>query len=529
MDARARLLRLQRMVGNQAVGRLLAQERAARPPARSAAPTSAGAANGTTLPIQRLVGFEVEMAVPTYRKGTATFNPGPQGTPSTAISAALTGGLEYNTKLGKINSQHNPAAEIRLKTDKYSAFTTHAQNVYEALAAEDPHEGLPLVPKDVVVKTSNLEYDTDALDEMAPGSNAAFKAMATAIDGHAQKIMSSNPKTTAFMIPDASPQTATGVPRRQILLDWVDLFNKPGLLPAVNGFGDAVQWQMFPQATVGILPTGLSRLFAQQHEQAQQQDKPEEGSLWAAAYDSLAAIDDGMTRLYQDQQIKEARRTWFFNPDAVGGTAEALDGAAFRGGLTLALSYAIGNALNATSLVGTTEKNAVPFLMKAKRVGSFKGTATTTWLRNNPPPAELVDAIATWFHDNVPQTQAKHWTDPPYNAEPGPTRTRVYGGDLPALDATKALLARMLRGTGKVTVLRSGNPIDPDPVSDVVKGTDQARGQAGFPLEYRWLSARPTGPGQVWSQVFEPVLADVRDANLQHLPEDQREAIKKTW
>ena len=526
VDARARLLRLQRMVGNQAVGRLLAQQQAAGPPARSAAPASAGVANGTTLPIQRLVGFEVELSVPTFRAGKALamgkpWNPdNSRRTADPKIRQFLTGGLPYNTPIANIKTpKFNDNIELKADHDRLS---DDGLDLYEVLIGKSapPPEG-SLVPQTGYVALSNLEYATGALDEMEPGSNPRFKALADMIDTHVASIMANLPEGRVTNIPNSSPATQTGIPLME-LFSWTAGPRRGAAFPddvdqAITKLMNHVTWYMSPQATVGIPPSSLPDVYESQ----QYRSPPEVETTWTRAqHDAVKAIVDGVNRLFA---VKGASR----EIDAWLQGSQPIDRRAFTGAIYLALSHAIGQGMLGSGLLeGSTKKNAVQLLVKVADLGAVYNASTTNWIRRYPPSPALLSKIGRWLSKNVPQTTAAYWQGDPYNAgAPSKKRSAFTTGVADPSEAIGAFLIKLLTGTGKLDTVRPGRKLPgPDVVSPHIGGAKGTSGQSGIPLEYRWLPTHPSGPGQLW-QVFQAVLGEVRYAQLKYRSKSDFDAV----
>lgn len=512
LDARARLLRLQRTVGNRAVGRLLARDGAPQQSPPAALP-----------PVQRLVGFEVELSVPTYQVGPSLNLGKPGGrTANRRISDLLTGGLDYATDIGSLTTTHPSADTIDLKTDhdRLEDDSAHLYNVLNAKPAPAPEKFL--VPDGKGVLLSNLEYSTAALDELAPGSNPRFKAMATAIDNHITKIMDGKPRSNVFTIQGTNIRT--GIP----ISDFKEWLIGP---QTAKGFPEDVKAALqtlqthteryiSPQATAGILPGGLESAFETQYYNTL---TGPQGTWPTAQRDAAKAIVDGIQGLRKDGAVGARIERWL-------KPAKPVDKRAFYGALAVALSYAIGQAINSTTLLdGSTYKNAVPLLVKVEDVGALAKDATTDWLRANHPPVELILDIAEWFIREVPQTKVAHWKGGTYNAQDSNKRDPVYPIDADPVRALVPVLGQVLLGIGPLETVGPGTPLeDVDPVSTAIGGSAGVGGQKGLPLEYRWITPRTAEPGELWT-LFKSVLAEVRSANTQGLSEQKVGALVKSW
>jgi len=488
------LRRLQRRAGVDAEGRV---PEADRPRERA----------GSTAGIRRLVGFEVEISVPTIAVGTSTpVLAAGDNAPAPEIGNFFGGALTYKQELGSIAGPDR--TKITLTPD-HNQLEAKGAEVFAALKEMSPRAlaGATYVP------LSNLEYGTPALDELAPGSDARFQAMASAIDAHTKKIMDADPQHVLSAIPDTRGFRA-GAPQK-LISTWLSGVPKSERFKtAWNEMAKLIKWEMYVQATVGIMPTGLASLYAQQAK-----DMPADPD---APDSSLAAIKDGM------DAIAALSATFDAQPFVTDLKLKPGDVQALRGVLTMAASYAVGNALGRTSLMSDTAKNSVQMLLKLARTGLVVD-ALPTYLKKfkgagaNPKVVTLIDQAATWIHQ-MPQTWLDHWTDEPYEAEV--TREPIYGRPtMDPVDATKALITDMLTGTATIPVIGPGDE-GRLPKNDAAPAAVAAASgaQQGIPLEFRWITEFPDGPGELW-KVFASVLRDVRAANLALIPESDAAPI----
>jgi hypothetical protein len=470
---------------------------------------------GSAAKIQRLVGFEVELSVPTIGNvpGPA-LNPNVGGAvPNPNIATFFGGGLGYNTAIGQVASFAGP---IAMKAD-HNRLQRDAGALYNALMALPSNVPFaPLVPAGGYVAMSNLEYSTPALDEMAAGSNLMFLLLATAIDAHAQQLLNNQPANQLSWIPNSAPQTATGVPVAE-LTAWLGAPLPGPVAAALTTLRNNVRWSMYVQATAGVLPSGLATLFTARAAAA---PAGAAGSWTAAKQDAGNAIVNGINQLFLDPVFQAQIAA------AGQGDQEAL-----KGLLMLGLAYTIGNAINQTTLLTSTMKNAVPLLVKIADIGAATTLASTNWLRANPVTPAFVLNVATWFHNHVPQTNLAHWTGAPYNAAmavPVGDRGLLHGTGAVPVNDTAGLLNRLLTGGGPMfpTVAPGVNAlVAADPVSPLL---GPSGGQAGLPVEYRWNLPRPVAIGQLWP-VMQLVLAEVRAANLAHVGAAAAGPIAAAW
>ena len=474
----------------------------------AAAPARPARRPGGRITVQRLVGFEVELSVPTFGPGKGLT--WPDTTVPPGVDSFLTGGLQYGEPFGFISTTSSD--NIGLSPD-HNVLHQRGKDVYDAITA------LGMAPSEPYVPITDLEYGTPALDEMARGSDARFQALAAAIDHHAGQIFTANPQAQLSVIPGTTT-TGTGVP----VPDFHTMLG--GSFPvhfasALDAFIREVRWYMNIQATAGVMPTGLPSLF---EAQAQAAAEPAPAAAWfRARAEAARAVVNGVNSLWQENPFKIKLQDWI--PAATPADQEA-----FRGLLLLGLSYTIGNALSQTSLLRSTAKNAVELLIKTADISSAH-TASTDWMRNNPPPLDFINYIALWFHHKVPQTSVAHWKNQYRARDSG--RDALYGQPgVGPVEATAGLLTRLLTGTGGLGSVKSGSPLGLDPVSGAITGAaggDAARaGQGGLPLEFRWIRTAPAAAGQLWP-AFGTILTQVREANLRRLPDTAAGAIRADW
>ena len=467
-----------------------------------------GPAPDTTPALRRLVGFEVEISVPTMGRAAGTalhaLRGGPE--PSPRVAAFFGGGLAYKRQLGSLPGPDGK--DISLTPD-HNQLAAKGVELFAAITEMSPAATRGAAH----VELSNLEYGTPALDELAAGSDARFRAMATTIDAHVKKIMDAKPAESLSAIPDA-PGFGAGVPLTEIS-DWLrPAAGTERFRTAQAQLLDLIKWEMYVQATVGILPTGLPALYAQQAQDMPDDDIPST---------SLAAIKDAMTAVTTLSATFEHQP--FVKEFADLNRGDLLS---IRGVLTMAASYAVGNALGRTSLMSDTAKNSVQMLLKLDRVGLSADAMTTVAARlkgkqDSAKFREFADGVAVWIHQ-MPQSWLEHWTAEPYEAEV--VRPPIYGRKgMDPFDATKALITDLLTGTATIPVIgpgAEGRLPRPDPVPAAIATI--SGGQTGIPLEFRWITEFPDGPGKLWP-VFAKVLQDVRAANLHLVPEERRRAI----
>ena len=465
--------------------------------------------DGRAAVVRRLLGFEVELRVPTLSRGTpnnlGAVRDGPE--PDPLISTFFAGGRENKAEMGVYRG-------ITLESDHDSTMARLGKAYLKAIGRRDPD-----AVKDATYnKLSNLEYKTAALDELAPGSTAEFRRLAETIDGHAQQLFDNSPRTAMGNIPGAM-QFQTGVPVAQ-LTTW--LANSPHSQTravALKELQNHITWHMYVQATVGVLPSGLAKLFESQAERLPVSTK--KGDREDVTQDAASAV----VRL-----SKQFRMLPEFHSIGLPRTAEA----ALEGLFTLAASYAVGRAMAQTTAIAGSEKNAVSLFNKLSSNAAVSDAMPSTlkllfnWDQYLPLLPELITAVTALIHD-APQTTVDHWIS--CGKKPRPDRTVIYGPGLAPAKATAGLISDWLTGSDTIPVFRTGEDgqlHQPDAAPKTVADRDVSFGQTGVPLEYRWIFEYPAKAGDLWP-VFNKVLGEVRTANLTGLKlgPDERARILK--
>ncbi|MFH7340547.1 DUF4157 domain-containing protein [Streptomyces sp. KHY 26] len=216
-------------------------------------PAGAGAPAGAS--VQRLVGFEAELSLPSFGQGSLHgLNPVEGRQPDPVIGAFFNGGVPYGQRL--LNE-----ANLSLLTD-HNVLSRKAAAIHRVLAGLVGPDSVPAVGKPQQSSLSNLEYVTAPFDEMAPGSDRAVQELAQRIEAHAQAMIGQDPQHKALQIPGTT-QYGTGLPLAE-LQAWLGprLFADTALQAAIADFQSSVQWEFYVQATVGVVPSGLPSLYS---------------------------------------------------------------------------------------------------------------------------------------------------------------------------------------------------------------------------------------------------------------------------
>ncbi|MFG3344224.1 DUF4157 domain-containing protein [Streptomyces sp. NPDC048018] len=459
--------------------------------------------------VQRLVGFEVELSVPSFAQHDTTgLNTVGGRAPSADLGGFFHGGFGY---AATVMSEPN----LTILTD-HNSLARKAAQLYAVLCGLAGDGGRPVATGRPVSSLSNLEYVTAPFDEMAPGSDVAIGQVANRIDAHVNEIFGNDPQHRASRVP-GSPVAATGTPLAA-LREWLgpELFARADVQKAIADFQADVKAEMYIQATLGVLPSGLASLYAYQaqvsHESRRAPGKEHIADGWR---DAAAAVNRAVPRLRSEVV-----------PHLIPGLGP-VDQEALTGTLALGLSYAIGSAMIEAGVRGPTAstKNAVPFLLKLANLGGIRRAATTDTLREKAVGQDLVQQLASWLHGQIPETGVAHWQGllakyPNNKANPaGP----AYGHGATGVANTAQMLDSLLHGREDFPVIAPGKalPKADEPNAAIVP---HIGGQKGAPVEMRWLTTRATRIGQLASG-FKEITDEARKANLMSVPPEVRAAI----
>ncbi|KOX35681.1 hypothetical protein ADL06_06405 [Streptomyces sp. NRRL F-6491] len=460
--------------------------------------------------VQRLVGFEVELSVPSFGQHPTTgLNTVGGRAPGADLGGFFHGGFPY---AATVMSEEN----LTILTD-HNSLARRVRVLHAVLSELTGDGGQPVATGQLASSMSNLEYVTAPFDEMAPGSDAAVKKVADRIDAHVDAIFGRNPKENAFTVP-GSPVAATGTPLAA-LRDWLgpELFGNAKVQSAIRAFQNDIKAEMYVQATLGVLPSGLPSLYSFQandvsHESRRAPGKEHIADGWR---DAAAAINRAVPRLRSDVVPK-------LLPGLDNG-----DQAALTGTLALGLSYAVGSAMIEAGVRGPTAstKNAVPFLLKLANLGGIRRAATTDALREKVVGQDVLQHLAAWLHSEVPETGVAHWQGllARYPANTPNPAGPAYGHGATGVGNTAQMLDSLLNGTEDFPVIAPGKalPKADEPNAAIVP---HIGGQKGAPVEMRWLTTRATSPGQLWN-MFKTIMDEARKANLATVPSKESQAI----
>lgn len=448
------------------------------------------------MPIQRLVGFEAELQVPSFDTvhDKTTFLRTDATHPVTDdIKRFVDGGIAYDTTLGG-SLKNDPFYKVT--TDKSSK--TNRGRILAALKAKGyiSEDALPNV-------ASNLEYVTPPFDELAPGSDEQFKRQADTLKSHMRPTLTN--AQGGRMLPFDAPATKgyTGIPQAD-LARWLDPDDYKELQP---------QWQALAedrislQATVGIIPSALRDL----HRQVFSSSESENEDADAFRKSVLNAVDETINRLKDTEEYKK------YVKDDFGEVSEE----ALLGLLHLLFVYIVSDVIYQTSAgVRTTVKNAVPLLIKMSTNQIIKEVGTSN-LRKFELPSDFITYIANFLKNNEYATK-NYWLTQLKGGEP--IISRNTGGKRLITGDYADFVRRALGGepNDTVSVIIGKEQLEkPDELPADVKS--ESYGQAGIPVEHRLIATRPTIDG-LYAQM-QKIIDQTRTLNLRHVPSKTQEEI----
>ncbi|WP_254047196.1 eCIS core domain-containing protein [Streptomyces aureus] len=486
-----------------------------REPAQEHPPATKGGSVQAAPPVQRLVGFEVEVSAPSYEHaanaGRLITRSGVDPQSMDAISTLFFGGLPYATEV-----VDRRATDGWFLTTDHNPLQRHGRNLYLAIAKAALQRNQRVVANPSgYVSVSNLEYVSLPVDEMAAGSNQRFAGLIGSMSQHIQQIFGMPLSAGMHAVPGS--QYFTGFPD-QALRAWLgdDIYN--AVQAERTAFTNAMALSLSIQATAGVLPSGMPDLYTTQATRlGEEANAPGAVDALRARGEAAAAVPQSINALFNDHAFQQQ----------LGGAAE-IPRRQIHGLLSLGLSYVIGNAMNQTQLFGATStaKNAVPLLVKLGDLAQVHGSALGDAQAVTAPPA-LLDLITHWFHTFVPQTSPAYWTQA-YGVGMGTSESRepIHGNAADPMAGTRQLLGALFRGDTGFRTVAPGRPLArPDAPSPRMAGA--VHGQQGVPMEFRW--GGKAGSIQEFATKAERFVNEVRAANSAHLSEADRNALTQTF
>jgi hypothetical protein len=257
----SQILHLQRTIGNQAVMRLLDQQKAARKENR--------VTNQTQEPVvQRLLGFEFETNFPAANLTRARDQGGRPGevASSTRLRKYLSGQAYAKDAI------HNFAALGFQAEADHAGPSTAIENARQninyrmSIVPHPPHHIRPIRSRNQPIhpKPGIVEYKTNAFDE---STLAGITALTTAIQNLAAHLTAVHGQITPGIAnpPLSSPGWLVGIPPQA---DWTTFGARYGISAAdmatqYNNVLNTINQDIYPQVTVGVLPKNIPAFFNQ--------------------------------------------------------------------------------------------------------------------------------------------------------------------------------------------------------------------------------------------------------------------------
>jgi Domain of unknown function (DUF4157) len=455
--------------------------------------------NSALPPVQRLVGFEVELQVPTFGANVETVTlQGGANPPDKILKAFLFGGLPYGAKLG--GSAKAGENSFRITTD-------HRNDVSrEPLRAKLAAMG-KLAPADTVDRdaSSNLEYVTSPVDELAKGSDKVFSDLIDKVSAHATSTFTIA-SGQAGKMPAPVTDAGTGTPVDKFKA-WLSAEDFEEFKPTLDTFQEKIIDSCYIQATIGVIPGAIGTLISKA---ADTEGLHVTGGQFSQIYEAVTAASNAVgAGVAEHEYIKGLKKDKSFK------TLNSISGM-----IRLLVMYLIGEALSQTSAFpGGTIKNAVPFLVKVDPA-KISDAGPSGMKLFDEVPDDFVTTLAEQINDQKEIT-VKYWRDLGYDARDRDVTDKVTAGSV--LNLTKMFLqGEKPEGTGAQT----GSTLDN---LDTVKTSDSIfphnEGQKGIPLEYRYVKARPTAAGLKVELL--KIVQEARDVNLSQSSEVEKEKIEK--
>jgi hypothetical protein len=459
---------------------------------------------GRNRSIQRKVGFEVEMSIPTFGQPAPYhpqwFSDGPKGQKaSTRIEVFLFGGRPYGVDLGE-NDDFRLTADHNALAVKGLAIANKLDEMGYLVGRPQPSE---------YKSVSNLEYVTKALEELAPNSTTAFQTQFNAMKNH-MKTVWNDAKTTMKLIQAPAASCATGVPVAEFKA-WLGDDYKT-IEPLIKEFQDTMKDQLYLQATVGVIPSALRDLHVRQVP-----DSDDDKTVWDQATQGVDAYVNKVVKDLLDADDPYVKDLATPPSDIFSFKKHGVEIEAFKGLLFMTLMYMVGNAINQTDILEQTAKNAVPFLSKMN-LGQIQGTAMTNHqggIFGERPPEETIKKIVTAFKA-FNATKADQWV-----ARRGVNLVGT-GERASFIPDDEAFIRGVLTGKNVQAIITGPTrQLKADVLPNEVEKA--SAGQKGVTVEYRKIRERPT-PDNLAAPLMK-IVREVRELNTKHLSAEAKKRI----
>ena len=458
--------------------------------------------------VQRKVGFEMEMSVPTFAATAMVvpsyLKPGPTRVrPSHRVQMFLLGGLPYGAPIGK-NEHYRLTSDHNELQSKGRAIVVKLIDMGYVDAS---------FPADKYLTVSNLEYVTEALDELAPNSTTAYTQQFAAVKAHMDRVLD-QVKTTFKKIPRPAGAYYTGVPVDDLRAWLAHRYDE--LEPLIAEFQAAIHDSLYLQATVGIIPSALRDL----HRAYLPINVEERDIIQKVATVADRWVDQMMAALLRvdDEYVKDLTTPATGTFSSWSSKKPQVEREAFEGLLQLCLMYVIGSALNQTNFAdGSSQKNTVMFLSKMN-LGKVRGDAMTSYqggLLSSDPPDLTIRRIADYI-SQCELTRVDYWLRLGLEDRRGREGRGAYIRNI------ETFVRGVFLGN-EVQAVNTGRSrqLEADAMPDAVKRA--SAGQRGIPVEYRHIADRPKPAGM--KDALMKIVRDVRLLNIKHLSGDEQVAI----
>ncbi len=456
----------------------------------------AGTGNNTAQPVQRLIGFEMEYQIPTFgNKVEAVELQGGANTPDVSLKHFLFGGLAYGEELG---------GSAKLGENSFRLTTDHNNKVSREPIREKLAEMGKLDPADKSDRdaSSNLEYVTSPVDELAKGSDKVLGDLIDLVSNHATSTFAIANKGKIDNIPAPSADAYTGTPVDKFRA-WLSPEDFEEIKPTIKSFWDNILDSIYIQATIGVMPGGVRTLM----EKAADPDGVHfTGDKFSHIYEAIesaaTAVGAAVASHKYIQDLKTQKET---------RTLRSIEGM-----IRLLVMYLIGEALSQTSAFpGGTIKNAVPFLVKIDPA-KISDAGTVGMVLFDMVPDDFVTTLAGEI-SGLDEITVDYWRTLGYEARVRKKDDFVTAGSVENL--TKMFLQGK-KPTG--TSAQTGSQLKK---LDTIKGLKSSDGQQGIPLEYRYVKARPDAAG-LKAELMK-IVKEAREINLSQGSEEERQKIEK--
>jgi hypothetical protein len=443
-------------------------------------------AAGLAKPVQRKFGFEAELSVPTMgpkpAAANARFKPGKKGAkPDPVIEQFLTGGLDYD----RTNKSTDP--NFRLTAD-HNVLAKVGEDVKQELVQIGALEGV------FGKQVSNLEYSTDAVDELKPGANAEIEQQIDAVAFHVGTVTADADSVVSQVA--KAPGVFAGFPQYE-LMTWLDggLWEKVPSLAKMKG---EIHDSLYLQVTAGILPSAIPGIFSMAG--------PDGGGILFDQGDVVSKIQERVDGLFGQQAFVASEYFKSLTPVS----QESLKGIIY-----LIFGYMVADAIWQTTLIpdGTSGKNTFLFLPQMQPE-NFANAAPGLHFHADDeygPPQGFAKFVSNFLLAS-PYVKPQTWAGE-FNGQVKADRDHVVEHPY------DKIVKKVMNGEEVKTV--SPHDMQGDVQQPAVQ--EASENQMGVPLELRTINAHPQ-PGELKSALLA-ILEQVQLLNTQHMDGPAAQAL----